>query len=310
MLRADLWTVGDPGRFSRARNAKAQLPRIRRGPRKLLFIVANPQNLWYVADPMVVPGPWERIDAWVFDSFWSDQVPRLARRRNWFDQLWITDGDLVVDWRDRTRTPVGWLPWGADVLGQADALGPRPIDLLRIGRQPSAWDNDARVAAFAHELGVTFAGRPPLLDDPAANQASLGLAMREAKYVLAFSNRVSPAAYTHPSREYVTARWTDALAVGAGVAGVVPRTPTAELLWRPALLSVPPDDLTAGLRAVRVAAEQWSPELALGAQRDALLHLDWRHRIVQIADAWLLDAPELRSEIRDLHARADRLEKG
>ena len=39
----------------------------------------------------------------------------------------------------------------------------------------------------------------------------------------AFSNAVSPAPYTHPSREYLTGRWTDSLASGATTAGITPR---------------------------------------------------------------------------------------
>ena len=51
----------------------------------------------------------------------------------------------------------------------------------------------------------------------------------QAKFALAFSNAVSGADYTHPTREYVTARWTDPVnrkkmsAVGASGAGAPDR---------------------------------------------------------------------------------------
>ena len=43
--------------------------------------------------------------------------------------------------------------------------------------------------------------------------------LAQAKFTLSFSNLVSPDVQTHPKREYITGRWTDALSAGATVVG-------------------------------------------------------------------------------------------
>ena len=88
--------------------------------------------------------------------------------------------------------------------------------------------------------------------DPVANQASLMERLSRAKFTLSFSNAVSPASYTHPTREYLTGRWTDALASGAVVAGIAPAcAATAELLWPAATLELATVDRADGDSANR-----------------------------------------------------------
>ena len=113
------------------------------------------------------------------------------------------------------------------------------MDLQRLGRQPATWEDDEKTADDARKLGLRFEGRPSFSGNLIEGQHTLDRAMGRAKFVLAFSNLHSPAEYTHPTREYLTGRWTQALAGGATVAGIAPRCrATRELLWDGALLSL------------------------------------------------------------------------
>ena len=159
------------------------------------------------------------------------------------------------------------------------------MDLQRVGRQPASWDDDTSVGALAAERGVVFRGRPAFGGSMAANQASVFGALAAAKYVLAFSNRHSPADYTHPTREYLTGRWLDALAAGACVAGLPPETVASrQLLWGEGLLSVPADDASSGLDIVADAVRAWTPDMALHNRALARRRLDWRWRFSVLAD--------------------------
>ena len=54
--------------------------------------------------------------AWVFDSFWTNYVPRFARMARVFDHLFVTEQEDMDTWRNMLRAPVEWLPWGSDAL--------------------------------------------------------------------------------------------------------------------------------------------------------------------------------------------------
>jgi hypothetical protein len=69
----------------------------------------------------------------------------------------------------------------------------------------------------------------------------LDLALARAKFVLAFSNRVHQAGYTHPEREYLTARWVDSLAHGAVIAGIAPQSRPPMFCFGPAQPSICPE---------------------------------------------------------------------
>ena len=67
------------------------------------------------------------------------------------------------DWRSAGVKNVRVLPWGADVWSKFDEHleHPKTTDVLRVGRQPSAYDDDEHTAELAQQVGITFAGRPP-----------------------------------------------------------------------------------------------------------------------------------------------------
>src|SRR4029078_5366555 len=103
---------------------------------------------------------------------------------------------------------------------------------------------------------------------------------------LAFTKRFSPASYTHPSRQYLTGRWTDALASGSIVAGITPSCEATDaLLWPEATLDLGTVDRQEGIRRVVDAASRWTAEAPRENHRQALRRLDWRWRFRELAQA-------------------------
>ena len=307
-LEAEFVSLSTRPRVDRVRRATGALP-ARRASRGTCIVVApQPAHLGSLLTPHYLLRGYERVVGWVVDSFLEDRIPRMARGSSHYDELFITDAELTGVWQQITGTPTQWLPFGSDVLDQPDLPPARETDLLRVGRQPPAWGDDEVTAQDAARLGVVFSPGPAILRDPVANQAALMAAMRGAKFTLSFTNLVSPAAYTHPTRDYVTGRWTDALASGAAVAGVPPRCEAGErLLWDEGLLIVPADDREAGIERVRDASRAWRPELAWSIQARALQTLDWRLRFHELAQRLDLTSPRLDDELARLAERADRL---
>ena len=227
-----------------------------------------------------------RIVAWVFDSFWTQWIPPWTRASRIFDHVFVTESDDLTTWRQRMHAPVDWLPWGSDVLNLGSANPERPIDVLRFGRQPRTWDDDLANAQLCQSAGLQFHGRPPSLRNATDNQRGLMAMLSQTKFALAFSNRVSPGTQTHPTREYITGRWTDALASGATVAGVPPRSESVEqLLWPEAMLDLETVDPTEGLKVLASTVRVWTPERAQVNYTKSLETLDWRLRLKTLAQA-------------------------
>src|SRR5690606_17232400 len=119
-----------------------------------------------------------------------------------------------------------------------------------------------------------------------------------AKFIIAHSNIAAPAPYTHPSRAYVTARWTDALACGASVAGRQPEGDLALVDWPGALLETGVIDLDRNLDLIAEAVGAWTPDIARRNHREALARLDWRHRIAALATRLGLRTRALSAEMQ------------
>lgn len=291
LLEAELVETRLDREPSRLAKSAALLPR-RHGDQACLVIAAQPGHL----QALLRPGTWTRgyshVSAWVIDSFWTERIPLLARDRGHLDQVFVTDQELVDTWQRVTGTPTHWLPFGSDVLDRGGVGGAREVDLLRVGRQPAAWDDDEAVEAAARAVGVRFQGRTPYVDDPVANQDALLASMRGARFTLSFNNVASPAEYTHHQHQYVTGRWTDALANGATVAGISPRCAvTREVLWPEGLLELSSAELGPGLAEVRDAVAGWTPERARLNHLRALERLDWRLRLRELVEVAGLDRP-------------------
>lgn len=244
---------------------------------------------------------------WIIDSFLTEGVPSAWMMRHFDLLIYMQRGE--ADFYERLapgRTL--YLPWGADVLDLGSSAAERPVDVLRVGRQPDAWDDDARSEEACEAAGLRFSGRPPYLpedpSDPSAGHRHLSTYYARAKFVLAHSNLAAPAPYTHPTKEYITGRWTDALAGGAVVAGVHPYgdATAADLLWPGATLDFDRIDLAHNIEALREAVACWTPDQARRNHLQALGQLDWRWRLQTLAEALDLTSPALDAELSRLRA--------
>lgn len=291
---------------SRARKSLGLLPR-RRGGGDCLIIAPEPFSLSFLLDLDHVVRGHRRVVAWVIDSFWDDRVPHMARHRGHLDRLFVNDAEVAESWERQTGVETTPLPFGADVLRRGRPGGARPQDLQIVGRQPATWADTEATQRAATAAGIRLAPPVPYVDgDSEANQEGLRRAMTESKFTLAFSNGAAPARYTHPTLEYITGRWTEALTVGSTVAGIAPRCRAADhLLWPGATLELGTIDRDAALPLIREAAEAWRPADAVHNYRMALQRLDWRWRLRELADALGRPTPLLDAELVELRALID-----
>ena len=246
---------------------------------------------------------YRRVAVWLIDSFWDDRPLRPAQFQG-IDLIGIIRRDEMDHYRRHLGQRVMALNWGADVLGAGSDGADRPVDLLRVGRQPPAWSEDSASAAMARELGLTFAGRPEFVADPARNQRQILTAYRGTKYILAHSNLASDDEHTHKVKEYITGRWTDALACGATVAGQQPRDDDSyrRLLWPEAVLHFDRIDLRHNMEAMAEAVAAWTPRQARHNHLMALRNLDWRHSLKRISDAVSVRSPTLDADLARIAA--------
>jgi hypothetical protein len=250
------------------------------------------------------------IVAWIIDSFWVDHIPLVARLCPLVNHLFITSFEDIPQWRRITGVSTSWLPWGTDALDLGSGEAERPWDILRLGRQPPEWDDDSSNRAAARLLNLCYQGRIPGPGlTPLENQRLVMRGYASTKYLIAFSNAVNPGAQTHPTREYLTGRWVDALAGGATVAGIAPKSADAvSLLWDGATLDLGTVHRPQGLGIIADAVKAWTPHVALRNHYMALKNLDWRWRLKTIADSLSAETPTLRREMARLSARIQALE--
>jgi hypothetical protein len=301
-LVARLWestpTFLHPSRdYSVARKLLSVVPRARGKRPPLLIIAAHPGDLLSLADTQVLLGHFSQIGAWVIDSFWDERIPLFARLGRTIDRVWITDAELVDHYADVMKVPCGWAPWGSDALAvHGLPSAERDIDVLRLGRQPTAWEDDTKNQRFFADHRLTYEGRFPAAAG-ANNQQQVRDHLLRAKVVLASSNLASPAPYTHPTREYITARFTDAVACGTLIAGQPPRCRAAELLPKAGLVAIDVTSREAGLSRLKAAVDGWSAATADSIHAHALTHLDWRHRVRHLAEDLGVTTPTMTSEL-------------
>lgn len=278
--------------------------RQRPGADVCLIVCASPTDL----DSLLSLDAWKvkyaRIVPWIFDSFWVNIAPRFTRASRHFDHVFVTEPEDVAQWRRQLGASVTWLPWGSDVLRLGSDSANRDIDLLRVGRQPADWEDDARTKEACGRRGIVFQGRPESREDATENERLLMHTFGRTKFTLSFSNAVSPSVQTHPTREYITARWVDAVAAGAIVAGVAPKTEAVHsVLWPEGFLELATTDLSKGLDVIEKALADWSPDRADFNHRRSLERLDWRWRFETIADVLGIRCDVLSSELSALRAK-------
>lgn len=276
------------------------LPR-KRSRASCLLICPSPPALSSILRVQNWRKNYDRIVAWVYDSFWTEWIPPWVRLSRIFDHIFVAEREDLNTWRQMVRAPVDWLPWGSDVLNLGSPNPLRPLDLVRFGRQPKEWDNDQINAQACQASGLTFHGRPPSFSDATENERGLMGMLSKTKFALAFSNSANPTIQTHPRREYITGRWTDALASGATVAGIPPRNESVQsLLWPEALLDLGTVNQTEGLKVIAAAAREWVPERAELNYKRSLETFDWRWRFKTLAEALDIHSSNLDAELARL----------
>ena len=307
LLEAELVEVPSRASRQKLRRVMSHVPE-RRGSEPLLVIAPEPVDLYAAVQPDLWLRGFHPLAAWVVDSWWEDRIPSCAKR-GLFDIIYVSEKESVEPWRRATRADVRWLPQGTNVLEWGVGGGARPVALQRVGRQPKEWSDDQSTAKALGLAGLTFRGSPPFVEPAEMAMAQLLAAFGQARFSLAFTNRVDPQPYTHPTREYMTGRWTDSLASGAVVAGVPPDTESVrELLWPGALLDLGTTDRRTGIELLRAADERWSPDVAAMNHLNALRRLDWRWRVAQLAADLELETPSLTADLSRLQVRIAELE--
>lgn len=270
-----------------------------------MLICTGPADLLRVLNVHDWRRRFQYLAAWIIDSFWLEHLSTTIRLSKPFDQLFVTSDEDIEQWRKLSGTSVTWLPWGTDALRLGSGATNREYDVTRVGRQPPEWNDDLTVLNHAKTFGIKYRGRPA--GDGLTNLDNYRCLMKaygNSKYVIAFSNTVNQEAYTHPSREYLTGRWVDALASGAIVAGITPRCrSTDELLWPGATLDLGSTHRIEGLRILAAAVNDWRPTIAARNFKLALERLDWRWRFRLIVDSIGLNPVPLATELELLRRR-------
>lgn len=275
-----------------------------RGQESCLLICKGPSDLVRLLTIDDWRGRFKFLSAWIIDSFWLDHIPRSTRLSKSFDHFFVTTLEDVRQWRTITGIPTTWLPWGTDALRLGSDQATRDWDITRVGRQPPEWEDDVTSISAARSLGMSYRGRVPGANLTALqNQELMMRVYGSSKYVMAFSNTANPEPYTHPTKQYLTGRWVDALACGAVVAGIAPRSADAEqLLWQGATLELGSVRRQEGLQAIADALKLWTPKSAIKNHALALKNLDWRWRLKIIAEILGAETSTLRDELKQLSA--------
>lgn len=309
LLEAELVTPAPhaPPPSTKALSLVHRRSRQRHAGESCLMICADPSDL----NKVLNIGQWRKrfefLAAWVIDSFWLERIPSTVRFAGIFDHFFVTSLEDVDAWRKQTRVPTTWLPWGTDALRLGGGGAARHWDIRRVGRQPPEWDEDGDAAKAALSLGMRYGGRPGRPGSSSLeNFEFLMQVYRDSKYILAFSNSVNPESYTHPSRQYLTGRWVDALAGGAVVAGIAPRGPgTDSLLWPGATLELGTVQRAKGLQVLAHALKHWNPGMAAKNHAMSLKLNDWRWRFKVLADVFETAPAPLHSELALLQERIE-----
>lgn len=272
------------------------------GDKGALFIARSPNEVRQFLSLPTFPSPWRFRALWIIDSFRTSDLPS-PRLLSQFDVVAYCQAYDRPIYEAAVGERALLLPWGTNALELGSWDRPRPYDVLRLGRQPDAWEDDARSTKAAAGHGLTFHGRPPFVALSDMQRALMQDWYGQAKFIIAHSNLAAPAPYTHPTKEYITARWTDAIAAGAVVAGAQPHRDLALLDWPEATVDFKEIHLERNFDQLAGAVADWRPETALRNHIGALERLDWRWRLKTLCARLGIEAPALQRDLLALNTR-------
>lgn len=302
LLDADLFILTNNKNFTKVDQLKILFPRLKNklSQESCLLICPSPTSLLSIMEILNWRKRFRFIAAWIIDSFWINHIPKSIKITRHFDHFFVTRKEDVEEWQKETKTLTTYLPWGSDVLRLGSDNFNRMFDLIRVGRQPFEWDDDTVTLSECKKFNLKFHGRPKAYNDALVNQQKIMEIYSQSKFLLAFSNVASPSNYTHPFKEYITARWVDALACGATVVGIPPNCfCTQELLSEGSLLNLNTIDRHKGIKVIIDAVQSWTSQKAQDNYYNALRKLDWRWRFLKIASIFK-ETPTLLGEELEL----------
>lgn len=219
------------------------------------------------------------------------------------DALFIGYSQMVDRVAAMTPTPVHHLQQAADVLGGRPLRSEKPIGITAFGRQPAGLT--AAIAQRFSELDSPSLawwspGTYPYSRTPELDRAGFLNVLRASRLTLCYRfEDTNPQQYRGVSP--FTARWFEAAAAGAAIAGSAPSCPEAGSPEAIQTIALSTDPLEA-VSEIKVLLESEVPReaarqnLALAAN-----HHDWRHRAAQVLTTIGINIPSaLVSELREL----------
>ncbi len=247
---------------------------------------------------------YNKVAVWVIDSFWHDRISKFPFNK-YVDNFFVMTKEDVAFYESKTGVPTTFLGWGADALLLGADNSNRKIDLLRIGRQPECWNDDTVNEKLLSENNLIYQGRPPESEqakEPFDCSGYIELVKNyysHAKFVLAQSNFADTSIYTHPSREYITARWTDAIASGCVVIGCQPLTcSTYSSFDYQATVHIQDfENKTVFIEKI----SQWKDTTPKANYHMALQNLDWRWKFLIILNTFDLVSEELNQDLTKIN---------
>lgn len=200
------------------------------------------------------------------------------------DALFIGYSEMVDRVAALAPTPVYHLQQAADVLGALPLRAEKPIGVTAFGRQPAGLT--AAIAQRFTEPNSPYLawwspGTYPYSRTPELDRAGFLNMLRASQLTLCYRfEDTNPQQYRGVSP--FTARWFEAAAAGAAVAGSAPSCPEADSpeSIQTILLSTDPLEAVSEIQALLdsgVPQEIAQLNLSLAAK-----HHDWRHRLVEI----------------------------
>lgn len=246
---------------------------------------------------------YNKISAWIIDSFWHDNISKFILKK-YINHLFVMTKEDVSFYERKTKVPTTFLGWGTDVFNLGSNKPERQIDLLRMGRQPAKWNNDKENSEILSESELVYQGRPPITENKHIefNCESYISLLKEyyskSKFVLAQSNLVDDSGYTHNTREYITARWTDAIACGCVVLGYQPVTCSSfQQLWTESFAHI--DDVN-NIKGYIDEINCWEENIPDINYHMSLKYLDWRWKFSEIFNLLNIDSEKLTKDIDEI----------
>ncbi|MEP4194992.1 MAG: hypothetical protein ABJL99_05070 [Aliishimia sp.] len=216
---------------------------------------------------------------WIIDSHM--EIRELtAKVLSPFDLIAVTQFEEAARYEKLAPGRVIVVPWGSDVVAMHREPAPmRTTDVLRVGRQPQLFDDDAENAKLFTDAGLSFQGRPAFVSaDAYLSQMSRNL--RSAKFTMASSNLCDDSAHTDAVKEYVTPRWVDAISAGTIVVGKHPRVAeTSPWIEQGLIVDCDISSKEAYVADISAALAKWTPQCAAYNIAYAFEHFDLRLRI-------------------------------